>query len=72
MSTVASLHKIIVDQLVSICDDGVNFDQIEKSGLPEFINAIKEDLDNRTYNAQAVKRAFILKPSGRISRSDHI
>ena len=46
--------------------DGVNFDQIEKSGLLEFINGIKEDLVNKTYKAQAVRRVYIPKANGKL------
>ena len=46
--------------------DGVNFDQIEKAGLPEFINGIKEALINKTYKAQAVRRVYIPKANGKL------
>jgi RNA-directed DNA polymerase len=46
--------------------DGVTFDRLEKSGLPEFINGIKEDLANNTYKAQAVRRVYIPKANGKL------
>jgi len=46
--------------------DGINFDQIEKAGLPEFIEGIKKDLVNKTYKAQAVRRVYIPKANGKL------
>jgi len=46
--------------------DGVNFDQIEKAGLLEFVSAIKEDLVNKTYKVQAVRRVYIPKANGKL------
>jgi len=46
--------------------DGINFDRTEKSGLPEFIDEIKEDLVNKTYKAQAVRRVYIPKANGKL------
>lgn len=46
--------------------DGISFDQIEKSGTPEFINGIREDLVNKAYKAQAVRRVYIPKANGKM------
>jgi len=46
--------------------DRINFDQIEKTGLPAFINSMKEALTNRTYKAQAVRRVYIPKANGKL------
>lgn len=46
--------------------DRMNFDQIEKAGLPAFINGIKEELINKTYKAQAVRRVYIPKANGKL------
>jgi RNA-directed DNA polymerase len=46
--------------------DGVTFDRLEKSGLQEFINGIKEDLTTNTYKAQAVRRVYIPKANGKM------
>jgi hypothetical protein len=40
----------------SIRLDGFNLDQIEKAGLPEFINPIKVDFVNKTYKGASGKK----------------
>jgi len=45
--------------------DRVNFEQIEKAGLPEYIEGIRKDLLDKTYKAQAVRRVYIPKANGK-------
>jgi RNA-directed DNA polymerase len=46
--------------------DRIDFEQIEKAGLPEFIEGIRKDLLNKTYKAQAVRRVYIPKANGKL------
>jgi RNA-directed DNA polymerase len=46
--------------------DRTDFEQIEKAGLPEFIEGIRKDLLNKTYKAQAVRRVYIPKANGKL------
>lgn len=44
--------------------DNHSFAAIEKEGREQFLNDLKEDIRNRTYKAQAVKRVWIEKANG--------
>ena len=45
--------------------DGVSFDDIEKSGKYDFIFELQEELLNRTYKPDIVKRVMIPKDNGK-------
>src|ERR1700745_3761951 len=42
--------------------DGESFEDIESRGLQEWMKGLREDLRNRTYRAQPVRRKMIRKP----------
>jgi RNA-directed DNA polymerase len=44
--------------------DGQTFEQIESAGLEEWLNGIREELRNKTYKPQPVRRVMIPKPGG--------
>ena len=44
--------------------DGQTFDDIEKYGLERWLGELAEELRKRTYQPQAVRRAWIPKPDG--------
>src|SRR5215218_3532282 len=44
--------------------DGVTFEQIEATGLEEWLAALREDLVAKTYQPQPVRRVMIPKPGG--------
>jgi RNA-directed DNA polymerase len=44
--------------------DGESFEDIETKGLGEWMKGLREDLRNRTYRPQPVRRKIILKPGG--------
>lgn len=44
--------------------DGINFTDIEKNGLENFLKELGEELRKRTYKPQAVKRVWIEKANG--------
>jgi RNA-directed DNA polymerase len=44
--------------------DGQTFEQIESAGVAEWLTGIREELRNRTYNPQPVRRVMIPKPGG--------
>jgi RNA-directed DNA polymerase len=44
--------------------DGQTFGQIESAGLEEWLNGIREELRNKTYKPQPVRRVMIPKPGG--------
>src|SRR5215475_11538975 len=44
--------------------DGVTFKQIEKEGREEWLLRLREDLRQKTYRAQPVRRVMIPKPGG--------
>src|SRR5262245_29016349 len=44
--------------------DGVTFKQIEKEGREEWLFRLREDLRQKTYRAQPVRRVMIPKPGG--------
>ena len=48
--------------------DGVTFEQIEASGVEEFLRAIQRDLQEGTYRAEPVRRVEIPKPDGKSTR----
>ena len=44
--------------------DGQNFEEIESKGLEEWLTGIGEELRNKTYQPQPVRRVMIPKPGG--------
>lgn len=44
--------------------DGESFEDIEKAGLEEWKNGLREELRNKTYKPQPVRRVMIPKPGG--------
>jgi len=44
--------------------DGQTFEQIESAGLEEWLTGIRQELRNRTYQPQPVRRVMIPKPGG--------
>ena len=44
--------------------DGESFQDIESGGLGEWMNGLREDLRNKTYRPQPVRRVMIPKPGG--------
>jgi RNA-directed DNA polymerase len=44
--------------------DGERFENIEAKGLEEWMNGLREDLRNKTYKPQPVRRVFRPKPGG--------
>ncbi len=44
--------------------DGQRFEEIESSGLTEWLTGIREELRNKTYKPQPVRRVMIPKPGG--------
>jgi RNA-directed DNA polymerase len=44
--------------------DGQSFEQIESAGLEEWLSGIRQELRNRTYQPQPVRRVMIPKPGG--------
>src|SRR5438093_614394 len=44
--------------------DGERFEDIESKGLAEWMNGLREDLRNKTYRPQPVRRVFRPKPGG--------
>jgi RNA-directed DNA polymerase len=44
--------------------DGQTFEQIESSGLAEWLSGIRQELHNKTYQPQPVRRVMIPKPGG--------
>src|SRR6202171_753076 len=44
--------------------DGERFEDIESKGLEEWMNGLREDLRNKTYKPQPVRRVFRPKPGG--------
>jgi RNA-directed DNA polymerase len=44
--------------------DGESFEEIESKGLVEWMNGLREDLRNKTYQPQPVRRVMIPKPGG--------
>lgn len=45
--------------------DGITFEQIEAEGKEKFLRQIQEELKEKTYHPQPVKRVYIPKPDGR-------
>ena len=46
--------------------DGVTFKQIEENGLLDFLVQLQDELENRTYHVQPVKRVYIPKANGKM------
>ena len=44
--------------------DGQTFEQIESAGLEEWLIGIRQELRNKTYRPQPVRRVMIPKPGG--------
>ncbi len=44
--------------------DGQNFEEIESRGLAEWLTGIRQELRNKTYQPQPVRRVMIPKPGG--------
>ena len=44
--------------------DGRTFEQIESAGREEWLTGIRQELRNRTYQPQPVRRVMIPKPGG--------
>ena len=44
--------------------DGQSFEQIESEGREEWLQGIRNDLRDKTYQPQAVRRVMIPKPGG--------
>ena len=44
--------------------DGQTFEQIESGGLEEWLTGIRQELRNKTYQPQPVRRVMIPKPGG--------
>jgi RNA-directed DNA polymerase len=44
--------------------DGESFEDIESKGLAEWMNGLREELHNQTYQPQPVRRVMIPKPGG--------
>jgi RNA-directed DNA polymerase len=44
--------------------DGQSFEQIESAGLQEWLSGIRQELRNKTYQPQPVRRVMIPKPGG--------
>jgi RNA-directed DNA polymerase len=44
--------------------DGVTFEQIEAAGLTEWLSGLREELRQKTYRSQPVRRVLIPKPGG--------
>ena len=44
--------------------DGVTFEQIEAAGLQEWLAGLREELRQKTYRSQPVRRVLIPKPNG--------
>ena len=44
--------------------DGQTFERIESAGLEEWLTGIRQELRNKTYQPQPVRRVMIPKPGG--------
>ena len=44
--------------------DGQTFEQVESAGLEEWLTGIRQELRNKTYQPQPVRRVMIPKPGG--------
>src|SRR5882724_5388208 len=44
--------------------DGASFEDIESRGLLEWLNGLRKDLHDKTYQPQPVRRVMIPKPGG--------
>jgi RNA-directed DNA polymerase len=44
--------------------DGMNFEEIESRGLQEWLTGIRQELRNKVYQPQPVRRVMIPKPGG--------
>jgi RNA-directed DNA polymerase len=46
--------------------DGISFEQIERQGLERWLEALGDELRNKTYRCQAVRRVYIPKANGKL------
>src|SRR6516164_4509449 len=46
--------------------DGISFEQIECQGLERWLEALGDELRNKTYRCQAVRRVYIPKANGKL------
>jgi retron-type reverse transcriptase len=46
--------------------DGVRFEEIEVTGVDQWLGELAQSLKHRTYRTQAVRRVYIPKPNGKM------
>lgn len=45
--------------------DDITFEMIEEYGVEEYLRDIQEDLQNKKYRPESVKRVYVPKPDGK-------